>query len=398
MVERDLDIVDRLAGTLERTTSLGPRGRRAPSWPTGSPQALREELDFRVEARNMAAVAAADGRAVIAVPAPHQALCTERVLVMQRLDGRAARPRPARTRRPRPRRRARWPARLLDSLLRQVLLAASSTPTRTRATSCCSPTGGWPARLRLGRPARRGRSARRCSGCCWRWTGATRWRSATRCWRSSPRPDEIDEAALERALGAFLARHLGPGGAAGVRMFADLFRIVADYGLAVPPAVAAVFRALATVEGTLAALAPGFDVVAEARRFAGRAVRRAVGRTRVAATAGTTSWSRCCRCCAGCRGGSTGSRPRSSAAGWRSTSGCSPTSGTAGTATGLVHQVLLTVLGATAGLMAVLLLGTTGGPAVTTRLGLYQLLGYFLLVISSVLVLRVLVLIFRRDT
>ena len=49
-------------------------------------------------------------------------------------------------------------------------------------------------------------------------------------------------------------------------------------------------------------------------------------------------------------------------------------------------------------LAGVLLLGTTGGPAVTTRLGLYQLLGYFLLVISSVLVLRVLVLIFRRNT
>jgi ubiquinone biosynthesis protein len=66
-------------------------------------------------------------------------------------------------------------------------------------------------------------------------------------------------------------------------------------------------------------------------------------------------------------------------------------------ATGLVQQLLLTVLGATAGLMAVLLLGTTDGPAVTTRLGLYQLVGYFLLVISSVLVLRVLVLIFRRQ-
>ena len=58
-------------------------------------------------------------------------------------------------------------------------------------------------------------------------------------------------------------------------MFADLVRIVAGFGLAVPPAVAAVFRALATGEGTLTALAPGFDVVVEARRFAseGRPVR-----------------------------------------------------------------------------------------------------------------------------
>jgi hypothetical protein len=48
-------------------------------------------------------------------------------------------------------------------------------------------------------------------------------------------------------------------------MFSDLFRIVPDYGLAVPPEVAAVFRALATLEGTLAQLAPGFNLVAEAR-------------------------------------------------------------------------------------------------------------------------------------
>jgi ubiquinone biosynthesis protein len=66
-------------------------------------------------------------------------------------------------------------------------------------------------------------------------------------------------------------------------------------------------------------------------------------------------------------------------------------------ATGLLQQLLLTVLGATAGLMAVLLLGTAGGPRVSQDVGLFQLIGYFLLVISSVLVLRVLVLIFRRD-
>jgi ubiquinone biosynthesis protein len=50
-------------------------------------------------------------------------------------------------------------------------------------------------------------------------------------------------------------------------MFSDLFHIVADYGLAVPPEIAAVFRALATMEGTLTQLDPGFDIVAEARRF-----------------------------------------------------------------------------------------------------------------------------------
>ena len=52
-------------------------------------------------------------------------------------------------------------------------------------------------------------------------------------------------------------------------MFTDLFRIASEHGLAVPPEIAAVFRALATMEGTLIQLAPGFDIVAQARRFAG---------------------------------------------------------------------------------------------------------------------------------
>jgi hypothetical protein len=65
-----------------------------------------------------------------------------------------------------------------------------------------------------------------------------------------------------------LGRHIGPGMTPDVTMFTDLFRIVSEHGLAVPPEIAAVFRALATMEGTLTALAPGFDIVAEARRFA----------------------------------------------------------------------------------------------------------------------------------
>ena len=79
------------------------------------------------------------------------------------------------------------------------------------------------------------------------------------------RPEELDELRLERMLGRFLARHVAAGITPGVTMFTDLFRIVSDHGLAVPPEIAAVFRALATMEGTLNQLAPGFDIVAEAR-------------------------------------------------------------------------------------------------------------------------------------
>lgn len=65
--------------------------------------------------------------------------------------------------------------------------------------------------------------------------------------------------------------------------------------------------------------------------------------------------------------------------------------------TGLLHQTLLAVVGAAAGLMAVVLLGIEGGPDVTEAIELFALLGYALFIVSAVLVLRVLVIIFRRE-
>jgi ubiquinone biosynthesis protein len=65
--------------------------------------------------------------------------------------------------------------------------------------------------------------------------------------------------------------------------------------------------------------------------------------------------------------------------------------------TGLLHQALLTVIGAAADVMAVLLLGAGDGPRTSAGVGLFPLLGYGLLIVAMVLVLRVLVVVFRRD-
>lgn len=210
-----------------------------------------------------------------------------------------------------------------------------------------------------------------------------------------PRPDEIDEQALERAVGVLLARHLGPGATAGVQMFTDLFRIVAAFGLSVPPEVAAVFRALATLEGTLTELAPGFDLVAEARAYAAGQLAeqwRTGSPRQLVADELTTLLPmlrrlprRLERIAGAVEHGRLTVNVRLFA-----------DERDRRYATGLLEQVLLTVLGATAGIMATLLLGATGGPVVTGGTTLFQLLGYFLLVISSILVLRVLVVVFRR--
>jgi ubiquinone biosynthesis protein len=67
------------------------------------------------------------------------------------------------------------------------------------------------------------------------------------------------------------------------------------------------------------------------------------------------------------------------------------------TVTALLHQVLLTVLGSVAGVLAVQFLNTAGGPLLTDSVRLFAVFGYGLLVVAVVLVLRVLVVIFRAD-
>ena len=60
----------------------------------------------------------------------------------------------------------------------------------------------------------------------------------------------------------------GPGARADMEMFGSLTRLLARFDLRVPPNLAGAFRAIATVEGTLRALDPEFDVMAEGTRFA----------------------------------------------------------------------------------------------------------------------------------
>jgi len=63
----------------------------------------------------------------------------------------------------------------------------------------------------------------------------------------------ITERGLDRIeLARLMARHLSPGLIPDAQAFADMFRIVSAYGVAVPPEIAAVFRTLATLQGTLA--------------------------------------------------------------------------------------------------------------------------------------------------
>jgi ubiquinone biosynthesis protein len=393
-VDSDLDILGRLAQRLERATRWG-RAIGAVTLARGFAAALREELDLRIEASNLTAVGAAAGRAGagVVVPAPVKELCTGQVLVMERLDGvslAAAGPLLDRLGAD----RAELARALLDSLLRQIMLDG---------VFHADPHPGNILLLRDGRLGLLdfgsvGRIDAELRGALQRLLLALDRGDPVRLTDALlavvDRPEDLDELALERDLGRFMTRYLGPGLVPDVRMFADLFRIVAEHGLAVSPEIAAVFRSLGTLEGTLTSLAPDFDLIAEARSFATGAFASQFRPEALQQTAADELTAllpmlrrlprRVDRITAAVENGqlSVNVRLLAHEADRR-------------VVTGLLHQVLVTFLAAASGIMAVLLLGLHGGPVLTPRVSLYQFLGYCLLAVAAILALRVLVQVFR---
>jgi ubiquinone biosynthesis protein len=211
------------------------------------------------------------------------------------------------------------------------------------------------------------------------------------------RPDEIDERNLERAVGALIVRYASPGSDTGAAAFAALFRLVTSHQLGIPPEVAAVFRGLATLEGTLATVDPAFDLLARARDSGRDRVGEAMKPGHVQQSIEDELASllpilrrlprRVDRLTDALEHGRLTVNARLFAHPFDRM-----------VVADLLHQMLLTFLGAAAGLMAVLLLGTRHGPQVTDSLGLFALFGYVLLIVAVVLVLRVLVIIFRQNS
>lgn len=411
VVERDLDIVARLARLAQRRTRWG-RAIGTETLARGFTDALREELDFRVEARNLLAVGAASrGRqsdgidSVVRIPAPYEQLCTRRVLVMEELDGvplsvaRHTFPRHDRDDAPHDadgQRRYALARALHAHVLHQVMshgvFHADPHPGNVLLLK-----DGRVGLLDFGSVGRLDLRVRSALGqLLFALDRADSPAARDAFLELATRPEQLDEQRLEWALGQFMARHLGSGKPHHMELFTDLFRLVSTYQLEIRPEAAAVFRALATLEGTLAMLAPGFDIVAESKAFASAQVRGGPA---------VDSWSRTLaddlyttlpmlqrlprrvdRITLALEQGRLGMNMRLFAD-ERDRHFVST----------LVHQALVTALAATAGIMAVLLLGADAGPAITPTVTLLQLFGYNLLAISSLLALRVLFTVFRGE-
>jgi ubiquinone biosynthesis protein len=399
-VEQDLDILIRLADRLEDRARWA-RAVGTAGVARGFAAAMREELDFRVEARNMAAVAAtwpdqqrAVGRGVsVTMPAMHEQLCTEHVLVIEWLDGVNLREAGQQID-DRGLDRAQMARAVLRSMVYQIteggVFHADPHPGNVLLLS-----DDRLAMLDFGSVGHLDAQQRIALQNLLLAVG----RGDSAALRDAlldlvDRTDELDEYQLERALGQFIARHLTGGAGASAQMFTDLFRLATRFELTIPAEIGTVLRTLGTLDGTLVLLTPSFSIAEEAREYASdhMAVKlspQAVGRSAADELVALLPVLRRLprrfdRVTNALEQGRLSLNVRLLA-----------DERDRRVITGLANQFLLALLGTASGIVAALLLAAPGGPKIAQSVSLYQLIGYNLLIVSGVLVLRVLFTIFR---
>ncbi|MGF9664172.1 AarF/UbiB family protein [Arthrobacter crystallopoietes] len=267
-VRRDMDIVLRMAHWLDRSApwarTIGVKGLAE-----GFAASLREELNYHVELENMRSVDASLAEAGIAdvhVPHAYEEFSGSRLLVMDKLEGRPISHARSVLSGMTEERRHEVATKLLSATLTQIVDSGVFHADLHPGNIFLRNDGGI-GLLDFGSVGRLDPSTRHSLGTLLYAVEKDDSVSATDALiELLDRPEELNERALERGVGQLLTRYrTGFGGLGSRSMFTVLLNLLVQHGFAVPPQIAAAFRALAALEGTLGQVCPGFDVVAAAR-------------------------------------------------------------------------------------------------------------------------------------
>jgi ubiquinone biosynthesis protein len=210
-----------------------------------------------------------------------------------------------------------------------------------------------------------------------------------------PIPEDFDELSLRRELSHFMSRHMGPGAELKAEVFTLMVGLLAKHRLAVPAELTLAFRAVAVLEGTLRLLAPGFDLLTEAKEYGESRLRSSLRPSSITEALNNEILTllpmlrrlprRIDMLTSDLESGRLSINMRLLA---------HPQDRTL--LVSLVHETILTFLAGVTGIMATILLVNDGGPMVTTSMSLFQLFGYTLVAVASVFILRVVFDLFRR--
>ena len=79
---------------------------------------------------------------------------------------------------------------------------------------------------------------------------------------------DVDPGQLDRAFARLMVEHLGPGAEPTAALLQDFLAITNEFGLVMPTSVTGMLRALATMQGSLEVLSPGYPIIDAAQRVA----------------------------------------------------------------------------------------------------------------------------------
>lgn len=296
VVDRDLQIMIRLAAIAEARTAWGPvYGVRA--FAEEFSDNLRQELDYRVEANNAEQIAAAVSHLdMIHIPTIDRNLSTSRIMVMELLDGT-----------PLSRLAGRTELTVDPDRLAEIILRASIEPMLSGERFHADP---HPGNVFLLVDNRLGLIDFGATGRLDAFEQAavtdimmglqTRdpelLREAVLSVATLRR--EVDGRQLERSLARFMAKHIIPGTPPTSAMLIELLQMLAFFGILLPASTSAMFRALVTLEGTINTIRPGFPIIDAVQRIGGSQVQERLDRDAVKEMV-LKRRSSSLRCCAG---------------------------------------------------------------------------------------------------
>jgi ubiquinone biosynthesis protein len=271
-VQVDLSVLDELSRVVESRTSWG-RDYHVRDVVGEFSARLREELDYRIEARNARVLASniEAERSRIRVPAVYEELGTAKVLVMEWLEGVSVRD-------------IDWAAARDDDRrkLADELLGSFFEQTLQDGVYHADPHPGNVMLLADGRLGlidfgATGRiDALQQTALRDMMAGISRRDADTvahAVLEVATLRRGVDVSDFEKALARFMAQFLAPGTQPDAAMFNAMMRLMFEFGITLPAEWTTFFRALVVLEGTLTTIAPGYSVIDAAEGIAAQWVR-----------------------------------------------------------------------------------------------------------------------------
>lgn len=398
-VTQDLDIILRLAGWLNKTTTWG-RDLGVQSLAAGFANTLEEELDYRIELGNMASIENSlkrSGKFDVTVPHGYPGLSGERLLVMDRLPGQPVSRAGALLTGLSDAERSRLATTLLGATLEQIIGDGIFHADLHAGNIFITPEGKL-GLLDFGAVGRLDPGTQTSLGLMLYSIDQNDSAGATDALiELLGRPDGLNDREVERAVGELLLRYGGGTRAAqGQKLFDDLFNLVLAHRFSVPAPISAAFRAMASVEGALLTIDPHFDVVAVSRQEGNRLVRSKLKGTKITDELQRRALQlmpmidrmprRINKITEDLEHGRFSMNMR-----------VLENPSDRSFLTSLFQQLIVAVLAGAAVVGAIMLITSDEGPLLTKDIHLYSFFGFVLLFGGFVLSMRSLMLVFRRD-